>query len=246
MPNGGKLSVQIGNQMLDETFANMNTDARPGPYVVFTVADNGTGIPREIRDKIFDPFFTTKEPGKGAGLGLSSTLAIVDHYDGFISFESEPGKRTSFNIYLPANPPLAAEKPATAEAKLPRGHNKLVLVVDDEEPILDLVQKVLKRYGYRVLLAQNGVEAVALYARHQKEISAVITDMVMPIMDGPATIAALKAIDPKIRIVGSSGLVSKDGQTKARNAGVKYFIPKPYTAEAMLNTLQEALRENQP
>ncbi len=244
MPNGGKLSIQIENQMLDETFANMNPDARPGPYVVVTVTDNGTGIPREIRDKMFDPFFTTKELGKGAGLGLSSTLAIVNNHNGFILCESELGKGTSFKMYLPANPPPAAEKAATAEAKLPRGHNKLVLVVDDEEPILDLVQKVLKRYGYRVLLAQNGVEAVALYARHQKEVAAVITDMVMPIMDGPATIAALKSIDPKVRIVGSSGLVSKDGQTKAMNAGVRYFIPKPYTAEALLNTLRDALEEH--
>jgi two-component system, cell cycle sensor histidine kinase and response regulator CckA len=243
MPNGGKLSVQIENQTVDETFASMNPEARPGPYVVMTVADNGTGIPREIREKMFDPFFTTKEPGKSAGLGLSSTLAIINNHNGFILCESELGKGTAFKIFVPANPPPATtEKPAT-DSRLPRGHNKLVLVVDDEEPILDLVQKVLKRYGYRVLLAQNGVEAVALYARHQKEINVVITDMVMPIMDGPATIAALKAIDSKVRIVGSSGLVSRDGQTKAKNAGVKYFIPKPYTAEAMLNTLHDALSE---
>jgi CheY-like chemotaxis protein len=127
---------------------------------------------------------------------------------------------------------------------LPRGHNKLVLVVDDEDPILDLVQKVLKRYGYRVLLAKNGVEAVELYTRRQKEVDVVITDMVMPIMDGPATITALQAINPNVRIIGSSGFVSKDGQTKSKNAGVKCFIPKPYTAEALLNTLNEVLQEN--
>jgi PAS domain S-box-containing protein len=247
MPNGGKLSVQAENLMVDETFAGMNPEARPGPYVVFTVADSGAGIPREIRDKVFDPFFTTKEPGKGAGLGLSSTLAIVNNHNGFILCESEKGKGAAFRIFLPANPPPAAvEKPAAADSRVPHGHNQLVLVVDDEEPILNLVQKVLKRYGYRVLLAQNGVEAVALYARHQKEITAVITDMVMPIMDGPATIAALQAIDPKVRIIGSSGLVSKDGQTKAKNAGVKYFIPKPYTAEVLLSTLHDTLQENQP
>jgi len=246
MPNGGKLSVQAENLMVDETFAGMNPEARPGPYVVITVADSGAGIPREIRDKIFDPFFTTKEPGKRAGLGLSSALAIVNNHDGFILCESEKGRGAVFKIYLPANPPAAAEKPATADSRLPHGHNKLLLVVDDEEPILDLVQKVLKRYGYRVLLAKNGVEAVALYTRRQKEVDAVITDMVMPIMDGPATIAALQAINPNVRIIGSSGLVSKDGQTKAKNAGVKYFIPKPYTAEVMLNTLRDALQENQP
>ena len=247
MPNGGKLSVQVENLMVDETFASKNPEARPGPYVVVTVADNGAGIPREIRDRMFDPFFTTKEPGKGTGLGLSTTLAIVNNHDGFILCESEIGGGAVFKIYLPANPPPAtAEKPATTDSRLPRGHNKLVLVVDDEDPILDLVQKVLKRYGYRVLLAKNGVEAVELYTRRQKEVDVVITDMVMPIMDGPATITALQAINPNVRIIGSSGFVSKDGQTKSKNAGVKCFIPKPYTAEALLNTLNEVLQENKP
>jgi PAS domain S-box-containing protein len=245
MPNGGKLSVQITNLTVDEAYAAKKLEARPGPYVVITVTDTGTGIPKEIQEKIFDPFFTTKAPGKGTGLGLSTTLAIVKSHDGFINCYSEQGKGAVFKVYFPAHPTAAEEKPA-ADSRLPRGHNELVLVVDDEEPILNLAQNVLKRFGYRVLLAANGVEAVALYARRQKEIAAVITDMVMPVMGGPATITALKAINPNIKIIGSSGLASKDGMAKAEDAGIRHFIPKPYTAEIMLNVLREALREDRP
>ncbi len=245
MPKGGKLSLHMENALVDETHAAMNLEARPGPYVVISVADTGTGIPKEIRDKIFDPFFTTKEPGKGTGLGLSTTLAIVNRHDGFILCQSEVGKGTTFKIYFPANrTPAAAEKASEEDSGLPRGHNELVLVVDDEEPILNLAQKVLKRAGYSVLLAADGVEAVSLYARHRQEIDVVIMDMIMPIMDGPATIVALKAINVDVKIVCSSGAASAGGMAKARDAGVQYFIPKPYTAETMLKTLHEALRKN--
>ena len=245
MPNGGKLSIQMENLMVDETYASMNLEARPGPYVVTTVTDTGTGIPKEIQDKIFDPFFTTKEPGKGTGLGLSTTLAIVKSHDGFIQCESEAGRGSTFKVYLPAQPTSTAAGHTTSkQPQLPPGHNELVLVVDDEEPILNLAQQMLKRFGYRVLLAANGVEAVSLYARRQKEIDLVITDMLMPIMDGPATIVALKAINPNVKIIGSSGLVSEGGEAKARQAGIRHFIPKPYTAETMLNTLREVLRGN--
>lgn len=223
----------------------MNLEARPGPYVLITVTDTGTGIPKEIKEKIFDPFFTTKAPGKGTGLGLSTTLGIVKSHDGFINCYSEPHKGTVFKVYFPANPTAVVEKPA-ADSGLPRGNNELVLVVDDEESILNLAQNVLKRFGYRVLLAPNGVEAVALYARRQKEVDAVITDMVMPVMDGPATIVALKAINPNVKIIGSSGLASQDGVAKAEEAGIRHFIPKPYTAETMLNVLREALWDDRP
>ena len=245
MPKGGKLSLHMENVMLDETYAAMNPEARPGPYVVISVADTGTGIPKNIQDKIFDPFFTTKEPGKGTGLGLSTTLAIVNRHDGFILCQSEVGKGTTFKIYFPADrTPADAEKASEEDSGLPRGNNELVLVVDDEEPILDLVQKVLKRTGYRVLLAKDGVEAVALYAHRRQEIDVVIMDMIMPIMDGPAAIVALKAINADVKIVGSSGAASAGGMAKARDAGVRYFIPKPYTAETMLKTLHEILRKN--
>jgi PAS domain S-box-containing protein len=245
MPKGGTLVIHMENVMFDEVYAGMNLEARPGPYVCINVEDTGTGIPKAIQDKIFDPFFTTKALGKGTGLGLSTTLAIVKSHGGFINYHSAPGKGTTFKVYFPANTTLDdREDEEIEQSKLPRGHNELVLVVDDEEPIRNLAQKVLTRFGYRVLLAADGAEAVSVYAPRQKEIDVVITDMAMPIMDGPATIIALKAINSKVRIVSSTGLASDGGMAMAKNAGIQLFIPKPYTAETMLNTLHEALHGN--
>ncbi len=242
MPTGGKLSIHMENAVLDEVYADMNLEAKPGPFVLISVTDTGTGIPKEIQDRMFEPFFTTKKPGKGTGLGLSTTLAIVKSHGGFINCYSEPGKGSTFKVYLPANTTLVStENMVAGQSELPRGHNELVLVVDDEEPIRNLAQRALERFGYRVLLAADGAEALSLYAPRRNEIDVVITDMVMPGMDGPATIAALKAVNPEIKIVGSSGMASDGGMAKARDAGVRHFIPKPYTAEVMLQTLHQVL-----
>jgi nitrogen fixation negative regulator NifL len=244
MPDGGKLSIHMENAVLDEIYAGLNLEAQPGPYVLINVTDSGMGIPKEIQERIFDPFFTTKAPGKGTGLGLSTTLAIVKSHGGFINCYSEPGKGTTFKVYFPANTTMAATEPlAVVESRLPHGRNELVLVVDDEESIRKLTQRVLERFGYRVLLAVDGAEAVSLYTPRRKEIDVVIIDMSMPIMDGPAAIVALKAVNPEVRIISSSG-ASDGGTAKVRDAGVRHFIPKPYTAETMLNTLHEVLHGN--
>ena len=245
MPGGGKLSLRLENTVLDENHAAANLEARPGRHVVISVTDTGAGMTREIQDRIFEPFFTTKEPGKGTGLGLSTTLAIVKSHGGFINCYSEPGKGSVFKVYLPASPDVAVETQSPAhQSSLPRGHNELVLVVDDEEPIRNLAQTMLERFGYRVLLAANGAEAVKLYNSRRNEIALVITDMAMPVMDGPATIAALQAINPNVKVIGSSGLDMNDGAAGAVNTGLKHFMPKPYTAETMLTTLLQVLRED--
>ena len=242
MPQGGKLSLHLENVSLDEAYASMNLEARPGPYVCITVNDTGTGIPNENREKIFDPFFTTKAPDKGTGLGLSTTLAIVKSHGGFINCYSEPGKGSAFKVYLPADTaPAAPEKVAPDQTRLLCGHNELVLVVDDEETIRKLAQKALEQNGYRVVLAADGHEALSLYQHRRNEIAVVITDMAMPNMDGLATIAALKSINPEIKIVGSSGLTSDGGVTRVMAAGIRHFIAKPYTAETMLRTLHDVL-----
>jgi CheY-like chemotaxis protein len=170
-------------------------------------------------------------------------MAIVKSHNGFINLYSEVGKGTKFKVYFPAN----ATKEATTEqsieqTKLPRGKGELILVVDDEEPIREVARRSLERFGYRVITASHGAEALSVYVRQQNEIAVVVTDMAMPIMDGPALIIALKSINPEVRIIGSSGLNSNGGVAKAIGAGVHHFIPKPYTAEAMLNTLDQFLR----
>jgi len=240
MPDGGKLSLRIENKVLDQIYAGSNLESKPGRHVVISVSDTGAGMTREVQDRIFEPFFTTKEHGKGTGLGLSTTLAIVKSHGGFIHCYSELGKGSMFKVYLPVGAAPDVETAAAEKPRLPRGRNELVLVVDDEEPIREIAKQILERFGYRVLLAANGAEAVKLYTARQKEIAVVITDMAMPVMDGPAAIAALNTINPNIKIIGSSGL---DSGNKS-GAAIGHFMPKPYTAETVLNMLQKVLQES--
>ncbi|MDQ3032147.1 MAG: PAS domain S-box protein [Myxococcota bacterium] len=242
MPEGGALEVSLANVVIDDTYAAMNLDARAGPYVMVQVTDTGSGIPRAVLERIFDPFFTTKDVGSGTGLGLSTTSTVVKSHGGFINVYSEVGKGTKFEVYLPADTSNTGELELEIEqASVPRGQGELVLVVDDEEAIRRVVRRTLERFGYRVLLASNGAEAVALYAQHRAEIAVVLTDMAMPVMDGPATIIAIQTIDPHAKIVGSSGLVSNSNVARAVGAGVVHFVPKPYTSEALLKTLRAAI-----
>jgi CheY-like chemotaxis protein len=241
MPNGGTITLRIENTVLDETYASMNPEAKPGPYAAISVSDTGTGIPASIRDRIFEPFFTTKEIGKGTGLGLSTSLGIVQNHGGFIAVTSDMGKGTTFKIHIPANAVLApAESAGPKHPELPRGQGELILVVDDEKPILEVAKSTLERFGYQVAVATNGAEAVSIYAQRRGSVAVVVTDMAMPIMDGAALAVALKAIDPAVKIIGSSGL-EEAGITAAAKVGVREFMSKPYSAETMLNAIARAL-----
>lgn len=246
MPHGGRIVLSLQNVVLDDTYAAMNPSAQPGAYVMIQVADTGSGIPPQLRDKVFEPFFTTKEIGKGTGLGLSTTLAIVKSHGGFISLYSEVGRGTRFKVYLPADLATSSAGTVPEPGTLPRGQGELVLVVDDEDAVREIARLTLERYGYRVVCASNGAEAVALYVRHQAEVAVVLTDMAMPIMDGPALIQALRAINPSVRIIGSSGLASNGGLTRALGAGVPQFVTKPYSAHQLLTTLRAALSDAGP
>jgi PAS domain S-box-containing protein len=246
MPAGGRIRISAENIQLDEHYAAMNIDARVGPYVKLEVEDNGSGIDPSILDRVFDPFFTTKPVGAGTGLGLATTQAIVKGHGGFIRVYSEHAKGTRFRIYLPADPAAASPNTSDLPTPVPRGQNQLVLVVDDEQAIRQVTRQTLEAYGYRVLVAANGAEAVALYAQNMDRVDLVLTDMMMPVMDGPATIQALRQIRPGVRIVGASG-ISQNGQVaRAAGAGVRHFLPKPYTADVLLRTLAEALTDQDP
>jgi CheY-like chemotaxis protein len=191
---------------------------------------------------VFDPFFTTKPAGSGTGLGLSTTVGIVKSHGGFIHLYSEPGSGTKFQVYLPADSTsVAADDTPQGDRTLPRGKGELVLVVDDDEAIRAIVQATLERFGYRVLAAANGAEAVGLYAQRRWDVAVVLTDMAMPIMSGPAMIVALKAINPMLKVIGSSGLAGNGNVELAAGAGVMHFVPKPYTAETLLTALQQVL-----
>jgi len=244
MPGGGRLTLALENIVIDDANMSVNSDAKVGSFVVIQVEDTGTGIPPEVRDRIFDPFFTTKEVGKGTGLGLATVLTIVKGHGGFIDVHSVPGKGSKFSVYLPASSAAGSVEGAAVEHKrLPHGSGELVLLADDEESVRFVTRKTLERFGYRVILASNGAEAVALYARHRPDVAVVLIDMAMPIMDGPAAIVALRSMNPEVKVVCSSGHVSSGDVTKALGVGGQYFVSKPYTAETLLKVLAQALEK---
>ncbi|OYW76469.1 MAG: hypothetical protein B7Z37_08525 [Verrucomicrobia bacterium 12-59-8] len=242
MPNGGMLQLSARNVVLEEHCAGLSAEAKPGRHVLIEVKDNGTGMPPDVLERIFEPFFTTKELGKGTGLGLSSSLAIIKGHHGFLRVQSEMGKGTKFQLYLPANDADGTQEDNPVETDLPRGNGELVLVVDDEVTVRQIISQTLETFGYRVLLAADGVEASTLFSTHQQDIAVVLTDMMMPVMDGLATIQVLMRMNPQVRIIAASGLGVKDMVARAMGAGVKHFIPKPYSAETLLKTLVQVLQ----
>jgi len=242
MEKGGTLSLSAKNFAVDEAYARMHPEAKVGPYLVFSVEDTGSGISPDLLPKIFDPTFTTKERGQGTGLGLSTAQAIVKGHGGFIRIYSEVGKGTKFLVFLPAPPTAEMAKAEKERAPLPSGHGELILVVEDEASIREITQVTLETFGYRVLSAADGSEAVALYAQHRGKIQAVITDMAMPIMDGPATIRALQCMDPAVKVIAISGMDAERMVLEASESAVKAFLKKPFTAEKLLRTLAEALK----
>ena len=241
MPQGGKLTIDARNTHVDETYAQMQLDARPGKFVLISVTDTGIGIPHHVINKIFEPFFTTKDQSKGTGLGLSTVLGIVKGHSGFINVYSEVGKGTQFRIYLPAAEAGEIQQ-VESPKELPSGHGELILVVDDEAAIREITKGTLEAYGYKVLTAGDGTEAVAIYAEHRDDISLVLTDMMMPYMDGPATIRALQRMNPGIRIIAATGLSANAKMTESDALKVQKFLVKPYTAESLLFAVAEVLK----
>ena len=243
MPDGGDLTIEVENCLLDEHFAAMNLRAKPGRYVKLSVTDSGMGIPPGLLEKIFEPFFTTKEVNKGTGLGLSTVTAIVKNHEGFIDVYSEPGKGTTFKVYLPAMEASSRERKQTQPVGMPRGKGETILLVDDEAAILTIASQTLQAYGYQVLTASDGAEAVAVYVEHKEKIALVITDMMMPIMDGSSVIRALMKIEPSIKIIAASGLSVNSGKAEASGAGIKHFLMKPYTTRTLLKTMRTVMNE---
>lgn len=238
MPQGGILTLSAGAEAVVQRQTDLDPAVTPGDYVVIRVTDTGTGIPPPVLDRMFEPFFTSKDTGKGTGLGLSTTLAIVKSHGGFLRVETAVGRGSTFIVCLPA---LAERStPAATPARMTaRGAGELVLVVDDEDAILRMTTLVLKSFGYRVLAAASGDEAVRLFTQHRSEIKVLFTDMTMPGMDGGTLIQKVRAIDPGVRVIAASGLGANEA---SRVAGVMRFLAKPYTADSMLKAVTDVVR----
>ncbi len=247
MPSGGALTLHAENCNLRKGDGILPPDFDPGAFVRIRVEDTGTGIPKKIQDRIYDPFFTTKPFGEGTGLGLSTTLGIIQSHGGFIHLRSREREGTTFTIYLPSalrsNIPTKRihQVPVSKSADSQSTIHKNILVVDDETSIRILLQKTLEKLGYNSIAASNGAEAVSIFVEQHSQIDLTITDLMMPIMDGNALIKTFKKMDPEHKIIAVSGVGSETTLTDETRALVNAFISKPFDQASLEKELQRVI-----
>lgn len=240
MPQGGRLVIRAHNTTVAANQARGHPGANPGPHVRIMVEDNGTGIPPEIIDRIFDPFFTTKAAGKGTGLGLATVLGIVRSHGGFLEVQSELGRGTVFTLYFPAAAGTQRASGTAVAAAALAGLGRTVLVIDDEESVRAVTCAVLEASDFKVLSAEDGITGIAIFRNHAHEVQAVVTDMMMPGMQGPEVIAELRQINPEVRLVAMSGVLGERGGL-VEQPGRLAFLQKPMTGEQLLAALASVL-----
>ena len=233
LPPGGRLTVSAKNVDVDAQLVAMNPGAQLGPHVAFSVADTGAGMSAETMEKIFDPFFTTKEVGKGTGLGLATVLGIVKSHGGFLTVKSYLGVGTTFTVFIPAAKEAEAATTQVESGPIVAGGGRRILLVDDEPAIREAVSCTLQASGYEVFTAEDGRDALALYHQRRDDIDLVLTDISMGQMDGVTLSRALKRLNPKVRIIVSSGHFHKDNVTILESLGITTFLDKPYTAASV-------------
>ena len=241
MPGGGDLFLQTAN-VTHEEMKDKPYTPKPGQYVMMKVKDNGTGMDQKTITRIFQPFFTTKEMGLGSGLGLASAYGIIKGHGGYIDVESEKGHGSVFSIYIPASEALILKDPIVNES-IEEG-DETILLVDDEEMIIDVGVQLLEKFGYTVLEARGGKEAIQIYQKNKDHIDMIILDMIMPDMGGSEVYDTIKKIDPEVKVLLSSGY-SVDGQaTEILKKGCNGFIQKPFTIKSLSIKIREVLNKN--
>jgi two-component system, cell cycle sensor histidine kinase and response regulator CckA len=243
MPKGGRLVIETHNIEFDQEYCRLHTYVQPGSYVLLSVSDTGVGMDPATIEHIFEPFFTTKEVGKGTGLGLATVFGIVKQHGGFINVYSEPGKGTTFRVYLPSDSgsaePLRSEVP-----ELPQKGTETILLAEDHEGLRELGQETLEALGYQVILATNGTEAVALFKNNVARIDAVVVDVVMPGMSGPDAYAEMCTIRPGLGVVFATGYTAEAASLTSLVAKGASVLQKPYTATSLSKAIRHVLESN--
>jgi two-component system cell cycle sensor histidine kinase/response regulator CckA len=240
MPEGGRLLIRTRTREVSDEHARMVIDARPGEAVCVTVEDTGHGIASEIRGRVFEPFFTTKEPGAGTGLGLAMVFGIVKQHQGWIELASDPAHGSRFDIYLPRHVTPGQSESVAALATPPSNARETVLFVDDEEAVRKLARAILSDHGYRVLLAEDGPSALALFEREWRAIDLVVLDLRMPRLSGRDTLHRLWVIDPGARVIISSGHAGEHERV-AESEPIAGSLAKPYGFEELVRAVRDAL-----
>jgi nitrogen-specific signal transduction histidine kinase/ActR/RegA family two-component response regulator len=241
MPNGGVITLAAANIVLTKEAAEKIPGAQPGSYACLRVTDTGTGIPPEVEAKMFEPFFTTKGVGKGTGLGLSTVLGIVRSHGGFVRVDSKVGKGSTFELYLPATTNEQVAVKGESAPPWPKSRGECILVVDDEAAVREVARQALLEFGYKVITASRGAEALRIFRERRQEIKLVLTDMMMPEMDGATLIAALRVLDPAVKVVGITGMSDAAGMSALKTHALAAMLAKPFTIEKLIGVIREAL-----
>ena len=246
MPEGGRLLIETSNVMIDEEYAATHADTKPGPYVMIAVTDTGSGMTKEVRDKLFEPFFTTKEKGKGTGLGLPSVYGIVKQSGGFVWVYSEPGRGTTFKVYLPR----AEETEGATSGRMttPRRNRQVggetILLVEDDEEVRQVALRILRKNGYHVLEASNGADALKVAEAQETPVDLVVTDIVMPEMGGSELAERIREMQPDARILFTSGYTEDAAMRQSFLREGESFIEKPFTPASLSRRAREVLDSN--
>jgi len=240
MPEGGKLTIATDLVMLDERFAKNHDLAKPGRYAKLTVTDTGVGMDEETQKRIFDPFYTTKEVGKGTGLGLSIVYGIIKKHNGAIGCYSEPGMGAVFTLFFPVTEGEIDEAAPEAAAVI-RGGTETILLAEDDEPVRKLTRNLLEEYGYTVLEAIDGEDAVSRFKEHQDAVDLLLLDLIMPKKNGKEAYDDIRKLKPGIKAIFSSGYEADIIQKRGKLVKGLNFLAKPVIPEELLAKIRKVL-----
>jgi CheY-like chemotaxis protein len=241
MPHGGKVVIATANAMLDEAYTRQHPGSKAGDFVMLSVTDTGTGIDSETLAHIFEPFFTTKERGKGTGLGLATVYGIVKQSDGYVWVSSAPGKGTSFEVYLPRiEEPVTVIEPAVPTVETFQGA-ETVLLVEDADALRKLTHMLLEQHGYRVLAAANGAEALLKTQEKPERINLLLTDVIMPGLNGRALAERLGSLQPGLKVLYMSGYTDDAIVNHGVLESGTYLLHKPFSEESLIRKVREVL-----